>query len=155
MAEGSMSEPEVELSITYVYIIAKRVHGGVSRPVKVGITGDPDKRLATIKTACPYPIEIVCVFGSPLRGYAAALELAFHSIHKDKRLHGEWFDMSPLMAAESMCRNYRAMLKTWLKFGEEEIAEAAEWAGVTAVEAKCAEEQTARLLNDIKTVGNA
>jgi hypothetical protein len=94
----------------YVYIIATVGDRGIlCSPVKVGSSSNPGARLASLKTANPNKIEIVCSFGFPNKEIAVAAERAFHEVLGHRRRVGEWFNMGPTDAVESMCRNVRAM----------------------------------------------
>lgn len=70
---------------SFVYFIA---HAGTGR-VKIGITGDPFRRLRQIQTHSPVALKIVGVLPN-LEG----LEREIHAHLSQTRLHGEWFDPS-------------------------------------------------------------
>jgi len=54
--------------------------------IKIGQSGDPDRRLRDLQTMSPIPIDMVLV----LDGMAAS-EGALHEWFADSRTHGEWF----------------------------------------------------------------
>lgn len=82
----------------YVYLIARRDGERLVAPVKVGLTKDLGSRLASIQTACPFPVALVHSLRVPTRWMAREIENCFHSTQKHNRSHGEWFSMSPLDA---------------------------------------------------------
>lgn len=96
----------------YVYVLC-RVDGNTrTGPVKVGMASDPDKRLRNLQTASPFKIEQVFCFGCPNKDIARELERSFHEVQSEHRLHGEWFDLEPIVAVHLVCLAYRAMLET-------------------------------------------
>lgn len=59
--------------------------------VKVGSTGDPVKRIRTLRTASPVPLEVVSVArGSGAFG-GGFWERQIHAEYHHLRHHGEWF----------------------------------------------------------------
>lgn len=94
------------MSLTYVYVVAKRERDKLVAPVKVGITANPSKRLDQIQTACPFPAGIMCCFACPNREAARSIERAFHDVEDGRNLHGEWFDIEPHHAAWKVMRDF-------------------------------------------------
>lgn len=90
---------------TYVYIIAKQDGDKFTSPVKVGATGDPEKRLQSLKTSCPFPVRLFFCVALPDRPAAFDVERRFKSLRWSKPLHGEWYDMDPSHAAWVMISN--------------------------------------------------
>lgn len=132
-----MSEP-----VCFVYIMATvNPRDRLDKPVKVGIAKNPGSRLHEIKTACPYPIDLVAAVELPTREIALAVEKAFHEVMGKYRLNGEWFDLPVIEAARALCSNYRCMLESMSPFNAEEINGALHMAGVLALEQKIAREQ--------------
>jgi len=131
----------------YLYVIGhnRPSGGGVCRPVKVGITKNPDERLKQIKTSAPWPISFVCVFWFPTDEIAAGTEKAFHDHHADSRTNGEWFNVGPNEAAEFLAEYINAFLHfAWCSEGQidkETLWEARNKSGVYAVEQKLAGER--------------
>jgi hypothetical protein len=109
---------------TYVYVIGHLEKNCTVGPVKVGVTKNPYDRLATLQTSCPSHLVMIHAFAAPNREIALGLEEAFHTVFKDRRLRGEWFDMHPIDAAVAMAENVRSLLSTHLEFSAEETAEA-------------------------------
>jgi hypothetical protein len=80
----------------FVYLITAVRDGEPAGPCKVGISGNPDKRLRSLNTASAVPLEIyeIWPFDSHPR-LARVIEQFFHAAHAEFRLNGEWFDMEP------------------------------------------------------------
>jgi hypothetical protein len=99
----------------WVYVFARKGPSGLTAPVKVGISNNVKSRLATIQTACPYPIDLAYVFECPDRDIAREIEKSFHAVKKDYRTHGEWFDFEPIEAIHILCIAFRAALSHNIK----------------------------------------
>lgn len=126
----------------FVYVMARvSDSGGLTAPVKVGVTSNPGSRLSTIQTSCPYFIEIACVFPMPDRETALTVERGFHTVLKKHAVNGEWFDFGPGRAIEFMCQNIRAMLSDQFDFGGNEMRMALDMTGVTLAQQKIEEEK--------------
>ena len=67
----------------YIYFLRSANGDG---PVKIGSSADPMKRLETLATWSPLPLEIAAF--CPCNGFA---ETTIHRRFDDHRLHGEWF----------------------------------------------------------------
>lgn len=126
-----MSERDDSVS---VYIMCHHWSGGLSRPVKVGISANPWGRLKSLQTGAPFRMAIAATFWTPSRDIARALETAFHTVKATHRTNGEWFDMSVTEALAAMCANYRGMLTRWLEVPPDEMADYLEMSGVLAAE---------------------
>lgn len=61
--------------------------------VKIGRAKDPAKRLIDLQVGNPRRLKILFTIPFGDEETAAAAELKFHSIFKDYRLEGEWFDI--------------------------------------------------------------
>lgn len=72
-----------------VYFVKQK---GLS-PIKIGYSGkeDPRGRIASMATASPYGMQII---GIIITDSPAKLEAKLHSKYADRRLTGEWFDIS-------------------------------------------------------------
>lgn len=55
--------------------------------VKIGFTADFKERARVLRTACPFPIEVVAVVSGD-----RTLELLLHRTFRALRRHGEWFE---------------------------------------------------------------
>ena len=118
---------------TFAYVIACDCGDGRYK-VKVGIASDPRARLRNLKTASPFPLQLVTFFALPNRFMAKEIEGAFHTVMAEHRLAGEWFDIAPHKAVLAMCSNIEAMIK--VSAPEDVWDEALEISGVTAIRAK-------------------
>lgn len=94
----------------HVYVLARVFADGRGPPVKVGITKELQSRLATIRTSCPFPIEIAHVLTLPERRWAQHIEWCFHGMAAKKRAHGEWFDVPPPAAERMIALIFEASL---------------------------------------------
>src|SRR5450631_1567007 len=61
-------------------------------PIKIGIAGNPRKRLATLRTASPY--QLFLDYEATVIGNAKRLEERAHDALRRHRLCGEWFSIS-------------------------------------------------------------
>jgi len=68
---------------------------------KIGISNDPRYRERTLQSEKP-TIELLCKKEYPSRKIAESFEKALHSTFSDKRLRGEWFELSPEEVIEIM-----------------------------------------------------
>jgi hypothetical protein len=82
----------------WVYFIAAGDINEDGTPVKVGISNEPEKRLATLQGAHYEELRIVEKFPL-LAEYVAGDERALHTILKPDRIRGEWFKASPRLRA--------------------------------------------------------
>lgn len=82
----------------FIYVLATIGKAGNCSPVKIGIASNPEKRLASIQTACPNPIRLQTFFGPMDRDLARAIEHEVHHYSAKRKLHGEWFDHDPAEA---------------------------------------------------------
>lgn len=73
---------------TYLYAI-----GHKSGPVKIGISDNPQGRLAMFQTSCPFRIQLLHAEPCESREIAYAEERFAHRFLRENRLHGEWFDI--------------------------------------------------------------
>lgn len=74
--------PEKEENGLHLYIIQSAVTGAI----KVGRSGNPDKRLKSLQTGSPYPLRIILVLDR--RGWQ---EKALHERLSRFHTKGEWF----------------------------------------------------------------
>lgn len=94
--------------VSYVYVIA--VAG--RDLVKIGRSNDPVKRLAGLQTACPFPLEMICIHALPSRKAAADVERDIHRAYRGDHANGEWFNVPPAAAAFVVEEN----VETWKCF---------------------------------------
>lgn len=82
--------------MSYVYFI----HAIGTGRVKIGITRkDPAKRLESMQTGSPYPLE---VYGYIETTKPLLLEKKLHKRFKPQRKHGEWFELSRATVEETL-----------------------------------------------------
>lgn len=82
----------------FVYVIR-----GDHNLIKIGVSTNPTARLATLRTASPFPIDFayVCAVQGPA-SEAFALEADAHALLSRQRLSGEWFDIPADMAVAAI-----------------------------------------------------
>lgn len=83
--------------MTYIYII-----GAAFRPVKIGVANNPDARCYVLQTGCPFDIEVMFAEEFDRRGDAIAVEQEVHRELAEHRLSGEWFDVAPHVAGNTI-----------------------------------------------------
>ena len=79
----------IDYDYCYVYLMHDKRNGYH----KIGISKEPNYRERTLQSEQPN-IEMVCSKRFPTRKIAEAFEFALHKAYADKRLRGEWFDLS-------------------------------------------------------------
>jgi hypothetical protein len=75
------------MTVSYIYII-----GGEVPPYKLGISKDPKKRLKSLQTGHPYPLQIHHIEET----HISMTKLLETTIHRHLKLHktsGEWFNV--------------------------------------------------------------
>lgn len=103
----------------YVYIIESETRdGSFGLPVKIGITGNPDARLANLRTANPYRICYGVLLDAGDKETALRIEGAMHSRFSFAALEGEWFAVDPNIAATTMAKCFEyALIASANEFG--------------------------------------
>ena len=84
---------------TYIYVIHMPCPTGF---VKIGISDNPEKRLASMQTANPYQLRLARRFGPFERDRAMQLEGRLHRIFEKDHVRGEWFGASPDTIAHAL-----------------------------------------------------
>ena len=79
----------------FVYVIK-----GEHNLCKIGISGNPSARLATLRTASPYPLDFAFVGVTP--GSGLDIEQAAHAMLAGQRMNGEWFDAPVALAVAAV-----------------------------------------------------
>lgn len=79
-------------------------------PVKIGITGNVQSRISSVQTGCHQRLELLAAFNTRDRDIARRFESEMHDLGSRYRLHGEWFDIDPLIALEVACGVFRLIL---------------------------------------------
>jgi len=95
----------------YIYVVACDPWPGQGAPAripcKIGLTGEPNKRLTQIQILHPFRVRLVALFpGTP----AVTVESALHDEFEEHRIRGEWFHLSREHLADlaaRMGRDYR------------------------------------------------
>lgn len=64
---------------------------GGTGPIKIGISKNPERRIATIQGLCAEPVEILLLL--PVNSRQKEQEI--HEKFKHLRLKGEWFEPAP------------------------------------------------------------
>ncbi len=59
--------------------------------IKIGSTNNVERRIKDLTNSNPYPVELIKVILD--QGH---LESIYHEQYKDKRIHGEWFNMKEI-----------------------------------------------------------
>jgi hypothetical protein len=82
-----------------IYFVRQKGHN----PVKIGLTSDdsPDNRIKTMETYSPWGIELVNWLETLL---VVEMEKLIHLDFEDKRMKGEWFDISTKEIEETVER---------------------------------------------------
>lgn len=87
----------------YIYAICPLgPDGKPTSPAKIGITRSIGGRLGTLQTGHWLKLHMICSFEIPSRDMARALESDVHESIKEFRISGEWFNITPLDAFETL-----------------------------------------------------
>ena len=70
-----------------VYIIGNRKEGYY----KIGVSNNPEKRLNSVQTGCPFRIELINVYEETKQWPAYRLEHELHIAFRAYNTYGEWF----------------------------------------------------------------
>lgn len=79
-----------------LYVIAPSEDG----PCKIGIARDPDKRLRELQTGNPHKLGVYLISKC---SNAQDFEYRAHRHLASKRMQGEWFDITVVEAAKTLC----------------------------------------------------
>ena len=74
-----------------VYLMECDAPAGGLSVCKVGISNSPTSRLASIRTATPFRVDLLWSWLLPSRDVAATVERLFHKQNANCRMQGEWF----------------------------------------------------------------
>ncbi len=110
MTEDDFSRLDDLGEMAWLYVLAKKTGDTFERPVKVGISKSPSNRLKAIQTSTPFKVDIFTYYECMCRDWSLQIEAAFHERHRDKHLHGEWFDIDPSDAALLIDAEFRLFL---------------------------------------------
>lgn len=82
LTAGTRKQTRKEMSLDFIYFIVDRAGG----KIKIGISNDPDKRLAALQTANGNRLEMIHTVQGDV-----ALEQSFHKKFEHLHMSGEWF----------------------------------------------------------------
>ena len=85
---------------------------GSTRPVKIGITDDPLRRLGDFQVAHYHTVDFLRVWWLPGKPIASRIESAFKNHFIEENIRGEWFDV-PADDAIAFVHDTIARLGTW------------------------------------------
>lgn len=80
-----------DLKWHWVYAVQMQLPSGDVGPIKIGKASNPEKRLLGLQVGCPYPLKFL---SKKHTKFASRLESDLHKHFGDRRLRGEWFDLS-------------------------------------------------------------
>jgi hypothetical protein len=87
------------VDLSFIYVIGREMGAGSVGPTKIGVSDAPRKRADSINTSCPFRVKLFQIFACPTRALAFALEGCFSDTFADRKLNGEWYDMTVQEAA--------------------------------------------------------
>ena len=87
--------PAEPMTGSFLYVIR-----GDHNMVKIGVSTNPNARLASLRTASAFPIDFSYIAVTPGTGFD--IEQAAHEMLKGDRCSGEWFDVPPEMAVAAI-----------------------------------------------------
>jgi hypothetical protein len=80
---------------SFLYVVR-----GDHNVVKVGVTTNPNARLASLRTGSAFPIDFDYIAVTPGTGFD--IEAGAHEMLKSHRCNAEWFDVPPEMAVAAI-----------------------------------------------------
>lgn len=90
--QGAPTEP---MTGSFLYVIR-----GDHNMTKVGVTTNPQARLAQLRTGSAFPIDFSYIAVTPGTGFD--IEAGAHAMLNSHRCNGEWFDVPPEMAVAAI-----------------------------------------------------
>jgi len=87
--------PAGTLEGSFVYVV-QGTHG----LVKIGVSQDPNQRLAALQTGSPFPLTMPYISATPGTGFD--IEAEAHRLLDQHRVQGEWFSVRPSRAVEAI-----------------------------------------------------
>lgn len=103
---------------SYVYIVAvcpATIDAEICSPVKIGVSDNPWWRIRDMQIGSPEFLSLFHTLECESRERAFEIEHALHAEFYDRRLHGEWFDVSPGEALDSLISHIDIDLYVMLK----------------------------------------
>jgi Meiotically up-regulated gene 113 len=89
------NKPSEPMTGSFVYVIR-----GDHNLVKIGVSTNPNARLAQLRTASAFPIDFSYIAVTPGTGFN--IEQGAHAMLASHRCNGEWFDVAPEMAVAAI-----------------------------------------------------
>ncbi|HBD25354.1 GIY-YIG nuclease family protein [Flavobacterium sp.] len=89
--ELKQTKPEKETISDFCFVYL--MHDTSNGYYKIGISNSPEYRERTLQSEKP-TIEMIASKKFPIRKIAESIEKALHSTYSEKRLRGEWFELS-------------------------------------------------------------
>jgi hypothetical protein len=89
------TKPGEPMTGSFLYVIR-----GDHNLVKVGVSTNPNARLAQLRTASAFPIDFSYLAVTPGTGFD--IEQGAHAMLASHRCNGEWFDVAPEMAVAAI-----------------------------------------------------
>jgi hypothetical protein len=95
IANRPKQRPAEPMTGSFLYVIR-----GDHQMVKIGVSTNPNARLASLRTASAFPIDFSYIAVTP--GIGFDIEAGAHEMLKSHRCSGEWFDVAPEMAVAAI-----------------------------------------------------
>jgi hypothetical protein len=89
------NKPGEPITGSFLYVIR-----GDHNMSKVGVSTNPNARLAQLRTASAFPIDFSYIAVTPGTGFD--IEAGAHEMLKSHRCNGEWFDVQPEIAVAAI-----------------------------------------------------
>jgi hypothetical protein len=89
------NKPAEPMTGSFLYVIR-----GDHNMVKVGVSTNPNARLAQLRTASAFPIDFSYIAVTPGTGFD--IEQGAHAMLASHRCNGEWFDVAPEIAVAAI-----------------------------------------------------
>jgi hypothetical protein len=89
------NKPGEPITGSFLYVIR-----GDHNMVKIGVSTNPNARLAQLRTASAFPIDFSYIAVTPGTGFD--IEQGAHTMLASHRCNGEWFDVAPEMAVAAI-----------------------------------------------------
>jgi Meiotically up-regulated gene 113 len=89
------NKPSEPITGSFLYVIR-----GDHNLVKVGVSTNPNARLAQLRTASAFPIDFSYIAVTPSTGFD--IEQGAHAMLASHRCNGEWFDVAPEIAVAAI-----------------------------------------------------
>jgi hypothetical protein len=88
-------KPAEPITGSFLYVIR-----GDHNLVKIGVSTNPNARLAQLRTASAFPIDFSYIAVTPGKGFD--IEQGAHAMLASHRCNGEWFDIAPEIAVAAI-----------------------------------------------------